>query len=69
MKEGLRIASPYRRPLLAAAAVGTAVAVGACLAGPWIAGPAAWVGGFISTLAVRAGAALRRGLGLEVASV
>jgi hypothetical protein len=65
VKEALRAAGPYRKPLAIAAGVGTAVALGACLAGPWVAGPAAWLGGFVSTLAVRAGAALRQSLGLE----
>jgi hypothetical protein len=67
VKVGLRIASPYRKPLMIAAGVGTAVAVGACMADPWIAGPASWLAGFIGTLAVRARVALRRGLGLEPA--
>jgi hypothetical protein len=64
VKEGLRLVKPYRKPLLVAAGVGTAVAVGACLVGPWLAGPAAWVGGFLGSLAVRAGAAVRSSLGL-----
>jgi hypothetical protein len=67
VKQGLRIAKPYRKSLLVAAGVGTIVAVGACLAGPWLAAPMSWLGGFVSTLAVRAGAALQRGLGLTTA--
>jgi hypothetical protein len=65
VKEGLRLVKPYHKPLLIAAGVGTAVAVGACLAGPWLAGPAAWLGGFLGSLAVRAGAAMRSSLGLS----
>jgi hypothetical protein len=67
VKEGLRLVKPYRKPLLIAAGVGTAVAVGACLAGPWLAGPAAWLGGFLGSLAVRAVAAVRSSLGLAPA--
>jgi hypothetical protein len=66
-RQGFHMAKPFRKPLLIAAGVGTAVAVGACLAGPWIAAPASWLAGFIGTLAVRARVALRRGLGLEPA--
>jgi hypothetical protein len=64
VKQALHIAKPYRKPLLIAAGVGTAVAVAACLAGPWLAGPAAWLGGFLGSLAVRAGVAVRSSLGL-----
>src|SRR5262249_15133026 len=46
VKQALHIAKPYRKPLLIAAGVGTGVAIAACLAGPWLAGPAAWLGGF-----------------------
>jgi hypothetical protein len=63
----VNLARPYRKPLLVAAGVGTGVAVAACLAGPWLAGPAAWVAGFLGTLAVRAGATVRKSLGLAPA--
>jgi hypothetical protein len=67
VKQALHIAKCSRKPLLIAAGVGTAVAVGACLAGPWVAGPAAWLGGFMASLAVRARVAVRRTLGLAPA--
>jgi hypothetical protein len=69
VKHGLHIAQPYKKPLIIAAGVGTAVALGACLAGPVLAGPAAWLGGFLGSLAVRAGGVLRRGLRLNASPV
>jgi hypothetical protein len=68
-REGLRLLKLYRRPLLVAAGVGTVVAVAACAGGPLVAGPAAWVGGFISTLALRARAALQHTFGVSAAMV
>jgi hypothetical protein len=67
VKQALHIVKPYRKPLLIAAGVGTAVAVGARLVGPWLAGPAAWLGGFLGSLAVRAGVAVRSSLGIAPA--
>jgi hypothetical protein len=67
-KKALNVARPYKKPLLIAAGVGTGVAVAACLAGPVLAGPAAWVAGFLGTLAVRAGATVRNTLGLSPAA-
>jgi hypothetical protein len=67
VKGALHIAKPYKKPLLIAAGVGTGVAVAACMAGPVLAGPAAWLGGFLGSLAVRAGAAVRNTLDLAPA--
>jgi hypothetical protein len=48
--------------VLALGVVGLA-GLGAYLAGPWVAAAAGWLAGFVTTLAVQAGLALRRLLG------
>ena len=48
------------RVLSTAAAIGLAVGVAAYFAGPWLAGLASGVGGFVTALGVHAGLWLRR---------
>jgi hypothetical protein len=64
---GLGVLWPFRGQMLVALAVGTAAGVAAYIAGPWVCATAAWLGGFVGTMAFRAGAALRRALAQFVA--
>jgi hypothetical protein len=54
------LAGRFRRPVLVALGVGSAASVLAYLSGPWAAAAAGWLSGFVTTLAVQAGAALRK---------
>ena len=53
----------FRRPVLVALGVGSAAGVLAYFSGPWAAAAAGWLSGFVTTLAVQAGVALRKLLG------
>ena len=53
----------FRRPVLVALGVGSAAGVLAYFAGPWAAAAAGWLSGFVTTLAIQAGVALRKLLG------
>ena len=57
------LARRFRRPVLVALGVGSAAGVLAYFAGPWAAAAAGWLSGFVTTLAVQAGVALRKLLG------
>jgi hypothetical protein len=57
------LAQRFRRPVLVALGVGSAVGVLAYFSGPWAAAAAGWLSGFVTTLAVQAGVALRKLLG------
>jgi hypothetical protein len=59
---GLGLLWPFRAQVLGAVAVGTAAGVAAYYGGPWLCAAAAWLGGFVATLAVQAGVGLRRAL-------
>jgi hypothetical protein len=63
VRRGLGVLWPCRGQVVVALAVGTMAAVAAYYAGPWLCAGAAWLGAFATTLAVQAGAALRRALG------
>jgi hypothetical protein len=56
----LGIVVRFRVPLLLALAAGTIAGTAAYFAGPWAAAGLAWLAGFITTLTVQAGLALRR---------
>jgi hypothetical protein len=57
---GWQLLRRFRGPVLLAVGVGAATGLAAYCAGPWLAAGAAWLGGFATTLAVRAGLAMRR---------
>ena len=57
------LARQFRRPVLVALGVGSAASILAYFSGPWAAAAAGWLSGFVTTLAVQAGVALRRVLG------
>ena len=57
------LALRFRRPVLVALGVGSAAGVLAYFSGPWAAAAAGWLSGFVTTLAVQAGVALRKLLG------
>jgi hypothetical protein len=57
------LARRFRRPVLVALGVGSAAGVLAYFSGPWAAAAAGWLSGFVTTLAVQAGVALRKLLG------
>ena len=57
------LAQRFRRPVLVALGVGSAAGVLAYFSGPWAAAAAGWLSGFVTTLAVQAGVALRRVFG------
>jgi hypothetical protein len=57
------LARRFRRPVLVALGVGSAAGVLAYFSGPWAAAAAGWLSGFVTTLAVQAGVALRKVLG------
>ena len=57
------LALRFRRPVLVALGVGAAAGVLAYFSGPWAAAAAGWLSGFVTTLAVQAGVALRKLLG------
>ena len=57
------LACRFRRPVLVALGVGSAAGVLAYFSGPWAAAAAGWLSGFVTTLAVQAGVALRKLLG------
>ena len=57
------LAARFRRPVLVALGVGSAAGVLAYFSGPWAAAAAGWLSGFVTTLAVQAGVALRQVLG------
>jgi hypothetical protein len=57
------LACRFRRPVLLALGVGSVVGVLAYFSGPWAAAAAGWLSGFVTTLAVQAGVALRKLLG------
>ena len=57
------LARRFRRPVLVALGVGLAAGVLAYFSGPWAAAAAGWLSGFVTTLAVQAGVALRKLLG------
>jgi hypothetical protein len=57
------LAGRFRRPVLVALGVGSAAGVLAYFLGPWAAAVAGWLSGFVTTLAVQAGVALRKLLG------
>ena len=57
------LARRFRRPVLVALGVGAAAGVLAYFSGPWAAAAAGWLSGFVTTLAVQAGVALRKLLG------
>jgi hypothetical protein len=54
------LARRFRRPVLLALGVGSAAGVLAYFSGPWAAAAAGWLSGFVTTLAVQAGVALRK---------
>jgi hypothetical protein len=62
--QSCRALSPFKYHLLAAVGVGTAVAVGAWFAGPWLAALLSGLGGFAATVALQGWLWLRRTLGL-----
>jgi hypothetical protein len=57
------LALRFRRPVLVALGVGSAAGVLAYFSGPWAAAAAGWLSGFVTTLVVQAGVALRKVLG------
>ena len=57
------LAQRFRRPVLVALGVGSAAGVLAYFSGPWAAAAAGWLSGFVTTLAVQTGMALRKLLG------
>jgi hypothetical protein len=59
----------HKRQLLLATGVGTAVAVGAWLAGPWLSVIVSGIGGFCTTLAVQGWLWLRKAFGWQVQQV
>lgn len=61
---GLRLAEPYRRPLVIAAGVGMAAGAMAYFAGPLFAAGAGCLAGFVSTLGIQAAIAFRRLVGM-----
>ena len=62
------LARRFRRPVLVALGVGSAAGVLAYFSGPWAAAAAGWLSGFVTTLAVQAGMALRKLLGASADS-
>jgi hypothetical protein len=62
------LAGRFRRPVLVALGVGSAAGVLAYFSGPWAAAAAGWLSGFVTTLAVQAGMALRKLLGAPTSS-
>lgn len=59
----LQVLRQFKGPLLIALGVGVLMGVTAYFAGPWLRGVASGLGGFTTTLAVKAGVLLRRMLG------
>jgi hypothetical protein len=57
------LARRFRGPVLVALGVGSAAGVLAYFSGPWAAAAAGWLSGFVTTLAVQTGMALRKLLG------
>src|SRR5262249_48623740 len=55
-----RLTRQFGVPVVTAAVVATAVGTGAYFAGPYVGAAAAWLGGFVCTLAVQAALAIRK---------
>jgi hypothetical protein len=60
MRSHSQILKPFRNQILIATAIGLLVGVGAWFAGPWVAGIASGMGGFLTALSVQAGLWFRR---------
>jgi hypothetical protein len=60
VRERLWLVRLFKVQLLTALGVGAAAGVAAYYAGPWLSAGLGWLGGFLATLAVQAGVALRR---------
>jgi hypothetical protein len=59
-RAGWGLAKQFKGRVLAACGVGVAAGAMTYCVGPWLGVAAAWVGGFVTTLAVQARNALRR---------
>jgi hypothetical protein len=60
----LRLAQPYRQPLLLSAGIGMAVGATAFFAGPWFAAATGCLAGFATTMGLQAALAFRRLVGM-----
>ena len=62
----LRLAQPYRKPLLLAAGIGVAAGAAAFFAGPWFAAAAGCLAGFATTISVQSAIAFRRLVNISI---
>jgi hypothetical protein len=65
-KACLRLAQPYRQPLLLSAGIGVAAGVTAFFAGPWFAAATGCLAGFATALGVQVAIAFRRLAGMTI---